>query len=179
MGGIIVMNHLEARERVEKRRIEMRQEMHCCFLPFYDELCRALDLFDQGRFFAPYSGLRDMDQQSALYKIGRDGKGGRIVTHARAGDSPHNFGCAVDFAEFKDGYVGQDAWNKADWAHFGECVRIAKATWGGNFKRFKDRPHVELPLKDGVTWKKIGDVYRAQGFLKADELIRRSVRTSS
>lgn len=94
--------------------------------------------------------LRTFEQQDALYAQGRT-KPGRIVTNARAGQSFHNYGLAVDFCLLLDDGA-KASWDRkadfnrnrqADWdevvavfAHFGW-------EWGGAWKRFKDYPHFQ------------------------------------
>lgn len=97
------------------------------------------------------AGLRTNAQQNALYAQGRT-KPGNIVTNARAGYSNHNFGLAVDyFLVSHDGTVGiwdisrdMNASGVADWI---EVSRIAKSlgfSWGGDWKSFRDYPHIEM-----------------------------------
>ena len=47
-----------------------------------------------------YTGLRSMEEQAALYAIGRS-KPGKIVTKARPGESYHNYGRAFDWVPMK------------------------------------------------------------------------------
>jgi hypothetical protein len=47
-----------------------------------------------------YTGFRSMEEQAALFAIGRS-KGGKIVTKARPGESYHNFGLAFDWTPMK------------------------------------------------------------------------------
>lgn len=94
-------------------------------------------------------GLRTFDEQAKLYAQGRTTPG-KKVTNAKAGQSIHNYGLAVDMCLMID---GKDvSWDTAkDWdndrtADWYECVRIfAKHgwNWGGNWKTFKDLPHFE------------------------------------
>jgi len=94
-------------------------------------------------------GLRNFDEQTQLYAIGRT-KAGKKVTNAKAGQSIHNYGLAVDMCLIIDGKTA--SWDTAkDWdddkiADWYECVKIfAKHgwQWGGNWKTFKDLPHFE------------------------------------
>jgi len=94
-------------------------------------------------------GLRTFDEQTQLYAIGRT-KAGKKVTNAKAGQSIHNYGLAVDMCLIIDGKTA--SWDTAkDWdddkiADWYECVKIfAKHgwQWGGNWKTFKDLPHFE------------------------------------
>lgn len=88
---------------------------------------------------------RSKDEQRALYAKGRT-LPGQKVTNARAGQSLHNFGLALDFVPLVH---GKPAWNDAEL--FETLARIAQMAdprvhWGGDWKRFKDRPHLEWPL---------------------------------
>ncbi|MBT2639309.1 M15 family metallopeptidase [Bacillus sp. ISL-39] len=95
-------------------------------------------------------GFRSFEEQNQLYEKGRS-KEGQIVTHAKGGDSYHNFGLAIDFALLNK--QGKALWDttydgnengKSDWM---EVVGIAKElgfTWGGDWKHFKDYPHLEM-----------------------------------
>jgi len=95
-------------------------------------------------------GFRSATDQDKLYQQGRS-TGGNIVTNAQGGESYHNFGLAIDFAlETPSGDV---LWDReydrnengvADWT---EVVQMAKALgfdWGGDWKGFKDYPHLEM-----------------------------------
>lgn len=103
-------------------------------------------------------GLRTFAEQDALYAQGRT-KPGKKVTNAKAGQSIHNYGFAVDICLIID---GKDAsWDTAkDWdndriADWYECVKIfAKHgwEWGGNWKTFKDMPHFE---KRNLSWRSL------------------------
>jgi len=94
-------------------------------------------------------GLRTFAEQDALYQQGRT-KPGKKVTNAKAGQSVHNYGFAVDICLIIDGITA--SWDNAkDWdndqvADWYECVKIfAKFgwEWGGNWKTFKDLPHFD------------------------------------
>ncbi len=101
------------------------------------------------------STLRTFDEQAKLYAQGRTTKGA-IVTNAKPGQSFHNFGLALDFALIVDtdgnGTFETTSWNTtkdydadlvADWT---EVVKIFKNhgfAWGGDWRSFKDLPHVE------------------------------------
>lgn len=86
-------------------------------------------------------GFRSIAAQNALYAQGRT-KPGKIVTHARGGESLHNSGKAVDFA-FVNKAGGID-WNITLYKRLGAWANSAGAKWGGNWKTFKDYPHIEI-----------------------------------
>ncbi|WP_257985079.1 M15 family metallopeptidase [Bacillus sp. T33-2] len=99
--------------------------------------------------------FRSAAEQDELYEKGRS-SAGAIVTHAKGGESYHNFGLAVDFAIMSK--EGQALWDmeydgnqngKSDWR---EVVLIAKELgfeWGGDWKQFKDYPHLQMDF--GLT----------------------------
>lgn len=110
-------------------------------------------------------GYRTFDAQNALYAQGRT-KPGKVVTNAKAGQSIHNYGLAVDIVLIIDGKTAswdiQADWDndrKADWQ---ECVAVFKRNgwdWGGDWKSFKDMPHFE---KKGYTWRMLFDKTKDQ-----------------
>lgn len=87
-------------------------------------------------------GFRSIEQQNRLYEIGRRGiPGERKVTNARGGQSNHNRGAAVDFAFVVNGEI---SWDARLYRHIGRWAAKVGLKWGGNWKSFKDLPHVEL-----------------------------------
>jgi peptidoglycan L-alanyl-D-glutamate endopeptidase CwlK len=94
-------------------------------------------------------GLRTVEQQQALYAKGRTAPG-QIVTYAdgvrkRSNHQAHadGYGHAMDLAFSVN---GQPSWAEDHpWEVFGAMARAVGLTWGGDFKRLVDRPHVELP----------------------------------
>jgi peptidoglycan L-alanyl-D-glutamate endopeptidase CwlK len=83
-------------------------------------------------------GYRSREVQDALYAQGRTAPG-RIVTNARGGESWHNYGLAADYVFIVDGRVSWDG----PWDRLGRVARSCGLEWGGDWKRFKDRPHVQ------------------------------------
>ncbi len=87
------------------------------------------------------TGLRSFAEQSRLYAQGRT-MPGNIVTHAKAGQSYHNFGLAFDFVVVKNGRAIWDQ-NHKDWKRFVEICKAHGFDWGGNWRTFKDYPHLQ------------------------------------
>ena len=91
--------------------------------------------------------IRGSADQNRLYREGR--------SKARAGESPHNFGCAVDLIH------GTKGWNltRNQWdiiGHIGHELAIQAGldvVWGGDWK-FYDPAHWEL-----ADWRKVRDQY--------------------
>lgn len=150
-----------AKEYAEMRQMSVLETLSDFYKPYYEELCFLL----AGTYWVPYCGTRSLKDQETLYEKGRTpeskARGEKIVTNSVPGNSPHNYGCASDWAEFRPDFRGQDIWEKADWPVFAEAVRKASLVWGGNFKSIIDKPHCELPIK--ISWKEIGNIYRAEG----------------
>lgn len=90
------------------------------------------------------SGTRTWAEQNSLFRQGRFGNPGPIVTNARGGRSRHNFGIAWDIGVFtaEAGY----SLRVADYAEVAKRGLSAALEWGGHWTRFPDPPHYELAL---------------------------------
>jgi peptidoglycan LD-endopeptidase CwlK len=90
-------------------------------------------------------GLRTYAQQDALYQQGRTTPGA-VVTNAKAGESMHNFGLAVDVAP-SDGAGGID-WNGKDakWSEILQKAPVVGLAEGAQWRTFPDEPHL-YPLE--------------------------------
>jgi peptidoglycan L-alanyl-D-glutamate endopeptidase CwlK len=97
------------------------------------------ELLKHGLHVRMTCGYRSIAEQNRLYAQGRT-KPGKIVTQAKGGYSWHNFGLAAD-------YVFLDADGRATyagpWSKFGQIAESCGLEWGGSWKTFKDRPHVQ------------------------------------
>ena len=105
-------------------------------------------------------GLRTFEEQSALYAQGRTRKGPK-VTNAKAGQSLHNYGLAVDFALFTD---GKYSWPEPHdvWLAIGqEAVKLGLEA--GYFWPKPDKPHVEWAK---VGWRDLLAWYNEGGLAK-------------
>lgn len=139
------------------RRGVFRAGLHSLYLPIYDSLCASLPPEWQ-----PYYGVRSMEEQDSLYAQGRTVPGS-IVTWARAGDSPHNYGCASDWTYWAgNSPVWMDI-SDPRWHIYAKAVLSANGEWGGMFKR-PDGPHNELKLS---SWGHVGDIFRVSGLTAA------------
>lgn len=87
------------------------------------------------------STYRDNASQDALYAQGRT-KPGKIVTNAKAGQSWHNYRCAVDVVPI---VAGKPRWDVKDevWQQVGKLGKAAGLEWAGDWKRFKEYPHFQ------------------------------------
>lgn len=85
-------------------------------------------------------GFRTKEYQNELYAKGRT-KPGRVVTGVKGGYSYHNYGLAVDFVPLIN---GKCAWNRNDlFMLVGQEAQKLGFTWGGSWKKFVDKPHLE------------------------------------
>lgn len=101
------------------------------------------DLSARGIVVEVVQGLRTFAEQDELYARGRT-KPGPIVTQARGGESNHNFGLAVDLCPFTDDKPDWSA-PMSVWAAIGAAAEAHGLEWGGQWKKFLDKPHVQLP----------------------------------
>jgi len=101
-------------------------------------------------------GTRTVGEQNEIYAQGRT-KPGKIVSNAKGGESAHNFGLAFDFA-FGDA-LGRPTWpENAPWAEAAAYGKALGLEWGGDWKSFKDRPHLEMP-----EWRAVRNAWRQSG----------------
>lgn len=118
---------------------------------------------------------RSFDQQAEIYAQGRtklfdkEGKRLGVVTQAKAGLSMHNYGIALDIVLVNqksatwDIVKDFDKDGKSDWMEVIDIFKAAGWVWGGDWKKFKDYPHVEFPVKFTIRellkkWEK-GDTF--------------------
>jgi peptidoglycan L-alanyl-D-glutamate endopeptidase CwlK len=94
------------------------------------------------------SGIRTTEQQQALYAQGRT-KLGPIVTQLDGVVKKSNhqskqdgFGYAVDCCFVVNGVPSWD--ESLPWALYGAIAQSLGLVWGGAWKTFKDKPHIEL-----------------------------------
>ena len=95
-----------------------------------------------GRTWGLSDGRRTISRQDALYSQGRTTKG-KVVTMARGGQSPHNFGLAADLWSLTP--EGDFDWGTPD-GLFRTMAEIAEGLGlvaGYNFHSIHDAPHVE------------------------------------
>lgn len=95
------------------------------------------------------SGTRSYVEQAALYRLGRFGRRGPVVTRARAGQSAHNFGIAWDIGVFdRHGHYLTDAEGYELAARLGLTPELE---WGGHWPRFRDLPHYQLAMGEDIA----------------------------
>jgi D-alanyl-D-alanine dipeptidase len=94
----------------------------------------AATLEPAGTYLLVVSGLRTSAEQNALYAQGRTAPG-HIVTDAKAGESMHNYGLAVDVVPYLSGDGGALNWT-IETPQYQAMVAAMKAQgleWGGDW----------------------------------------------
>lgn len=150
----------------QERRLQFRQGLHELYLPYYDKMCELLDPSKWG----PYFGIRTLEEQGKLYAQGRTSPG-PIVTHAPAGSSAHNYGCASDWAYFKEGKLIWLAATDPLWTEYFQAGEKAKVTLGAKWHT-PDTDHNELTIAH--TWLEIYRTLTEHGEQAANDLIASS-----
>lgn len=97
------------------------------------------------------SGLRTYAEQTKLYNQGRT-TAGNVVTNAKAGQSIHNFGLAIDYVlvsedgnqAFWDITRNMNGNQVRDWFEVAAIGKQLGFAWGGDWKSFKDYPHLDM-----------------------------------
>jgi len=90
------------------------------------------------------STYRDRESQDELYAQGRS-KPGKVVTNAKAGQSFHNWRCAVDVVPLRN---GKPVWNASGpdedlWNKVGTIGESCGLEWAGRWKKFKEMAHFQ------------------------------------
>jgi peptidoglycan L-alanyl-D-glutamate endopeptidase CwlK len=115
------------------------EKLHPEFKKRRDKILRAIR--SQGYEIAEHKGMRTFAEQAHLYEKGRS-RPGNIVTNARPGRSWHNYGLASDLVFLKN---GKWSWSEEHpWELIGKYAKEYGLKWGGDFRKLKDRPHVQF-----------------------------------
>ena len=102
-----------------------------------------------------YCGRRTMEEQTALFAIGRTSPG-KVVTKARAGESYHNYGLAFDWVPLKISSKNPDLYVAE---HVGQSFELASISWetghlqAAEYASWRDitRKDVEQPTQQIVA----------------------------
>jgi len=91
------------------------------------------------------STYRDAAAQAKLYAQGRTAPG-RIVTHAKPGQSFHNWRVAFDIVPLRH---GKPVWGTAGedgalWAKVGGLGEAVGLEWAGRWRKFREYPHFQF-----------------------------------
>ncbi|WP_144474262.1 peptidoglycan-binding protein [Bacillus pumilus] len=99
--------------------------------------------YKEGIFVQITSGYRSFAEQNKLYAQGRTASG-KIVTNAKGGQSNHNYGLAIDYVLLSaDGKKALWTVNEK-WRRVAQIGKSLGFSWGGDWKSFKDYPHLEM-----------------------------------
>lgn len=149
-------------QRIELLHPKLREEVR----EIYDEICTRLTGNAGCRFTHT---LRTFAEQDEIYSRGRT-KPGKIVTHARGGQSYHNFGLAIDFClivdKNNDWVFEEVSWDTkkdydkdgtSEWREVVEVFKMYGWEWAGEWKSFKDFPHFQKTF--GYTTPQLKKLY--------------------
>ncbi len=108
-------------------------------------------------------GFRTAKYQKSLYAQGRTRKG-PVVTNADGykNESKHQSSLAVDVVPFHGhdfDWTGKREW----WQYLGHVARKHGLEWGGDWRSFVDKPHVQWPADDKATYTKAREWQKSQG----------------
>lgn len=110
--------------------------------------------------------LRTFAESDAIYAKGRTVPG-EIVSNAKAGQSYHNYGLALDFHLVIN---GKDSWDvDHNWILVAGIFKQHGFAWGGNFTSFKDYPHLEN--RCGFNWRDLLKKYNDKDFIEGTQYI--------
>ncbi|MGI2328781.1 M15 family metallopeptidase [Planococcus sp. YIM B11945] len=149
LGGFIfvwMQNELEFKEELESR--PPPSELHPIVAKKQDEL--VAEAAKIGIAVVITDDFRSNEEQNNLHRQGRTTEG-NVVTHAEGGESYHNYGLAIDYALRLDN--NDVVWDierddngngKADWFEVADIGKKLGFSWGGDWRRFKDYPHLEM-----------------------------------
>lgn len=120
--------------------------------------------------------LRSFEEQAELYAQGRT-KPGKKVTNAKAGDSFHNYGLAIDIVLIINGAIASwdtkkdfDKDQQSDWMEVVKVFKDAGWVWGGDWRTFRDLPHFEKTF--GNTISTLKRKYQNKQFITGTEYVR-------
>lgn len=158
----------------DERKVRFRKGLSTLYLPIYDFLCQELP-----PEWAPFQGIRTVDEQDQIYMLGRT-RPGKIVTNAKGGQSPHNYGCATDWTIF---LAGQPQWmgdKDLRWLAYSQAIEKVGARWGGDWSGTHgsnrtdfDKPHNELKID--CSWVHVYLEFAKNGMTAAQQYIEERV----
>ena len=145
-----------ALEELIRRSVNRMGAVHPSLKEYTIELIKRC--YKESIYIQISSGFRSNEDQAFIYGQGRPnyiwngkkyGSKGSIVSNAQPGTSIHNYGLAIDY------FLVSDDGNKSLWRvneRWRRVAAVAKSMgfeWGGDWKSFKDYPH--LQYNKGLT----------------------------
>ncbi|OMF48714.1 M15 family metallopeptidase [Paenibacillus peoriae] len=136
-------------EQIQKKSLNRLVGLNPAFKLVMEKLIERC--YARGVWIVITQGLRTYAEQDDLYAQGRT-KPGKVVTDARGGHSNHNFGFAADFALLLrngrtvswDTLRDDDKDSLPDWSEVVEEAKRLGLEWGGDWRSFKDMPHLQM-----------------------------------
>lgn len=149
----------------------LRLDLDLIYLPFLQKVldvvaaCQA-----RGADYVATHGFRTYPEQMTLWAQGRTVPG-KIVTHAKGGQSAHNFGLAIDFVRDTSKKPGvQPGWAKGDYDILVEEAEKAGLHSG---KGYKDYPHIGWPgYVTAAELKELDTAFRQSKELTLDKKLK-------
>lgn len=150
------------------------------------KVCLIADILEhEGIEIRVVQGLRTVQQQDALYAMGRT-EPGKIVTNCPGGKSYHNFGLAVDCVPSSQDPTKPFApdWNESHpvWKRMIEVAESMDLDCGATWRTFKDFPHFQFtgPFPRGEPNDELREIFQ-QGGLPAvwDAVTRGALKDAS
>lgn len=153
-----------------------RVRLEDLYRPFRDRYLELLvACHERGFDYFAISGHRSVEEQDALYALGRarcdDGSwtvmdAGKVVTKAPGGSSAHNFGVASDSCRDanQDRAGLQPAWGIADYRVLAVEAKRLGLEAAYFWTSFREGPHVQLPfLERGITLAEMRTLHQKGG----------------
>jgi len=94
--------------------------------------------------------LRDGAEQDRLYAQGRTTPG-RKVTNARAGQSFHQYGVALDLYPVVNGKPDFSG-TAPEWQRIATIFKLHGFEWAGDWKRFREMPHFQMTMGKPLSY---------------------------
>lgn len=137
-------------ETLTTRSINRLGAVHTSLKEYTIELIKRC--YNEGIFVQISSGFRSNEEQAYIYGQGRPnyiwngknyGSKGSIVSNAPPGTSIHNYGLAIDYFLVSDD-GNQSLWTVNDkWKRVAAIAKSMGFEWGGDWKSFRDYPHLQ------------------------------------
>ena len=151
---------------MDQKSIDKLNQLHPSIrqdaLDAYDEACRLTPV---GIHPVIDQTIRTFEESTKLYNQGRTTPGS-IVSNAKAGQSYHNYGLALDFHLQVN---GKDKWLvDKNWMIVVKCFKDRGFKWGGDFKSIPDAPHFE---KSPLHWKELLALHNSGKFIPGETYV--------
>ena len=119
--------------------------------PFLERIVTTLEaLLEDGYQFWGTTGLRTVDEQNAIYQIGRRGvEGEHVKTTEKGGWSAHQYGIAIDFAynTQPDNSGLHPSWDVVHLTLLANKAVENRLESGLLWKTMLDGPHIQFPIR--------------------------------